>query len=77
MENKTRQFVIERLAALLEISESSTTCINVEKCILNYSKDRADEIGVSAAWDNHKYSNIYKHKFLSIQKSLKDKKAVP
>tara|TARA_R110001606_G_scaffold3987_3_gene19000 strand:- start:759 stop:1145 length:387 start_codon:yes stop_codon:yes gene_type:complete len=26
----------------------------------------------AAAWDNHKYSNIYKHKFLSIQKGLKD-----
>jgi transcription elongation factor S-II len=24
------------------------------------------------AWDNHKYSNIYKHKFLSLQKNLKD-----
>jgi DNA-directed RNA polymerase subunit M/transcription elongation factor TFIIS len=24
------------------------------------------------AWDNHKYANIYKHKFLSLQKSLND-----
>ena len=72
MENKTRQFVVERLAALLEIPETSTTCINLEKCILNHAKERADEIGEEAAWDNHKYSSIYKHKFLSIQKSLKD-----
>src|SRR6056300_2116743 len=72
MENKTRQFVVERLATLLEVPETSTTCINLEKCILNYAKERADEIGEEAAWDNHKYSSIYKHKFLSIQKSLKD-----
>ena len=72
MENKTRQFVIERLATLLEIPEDSTTCINLEKCILNQATDRAREMGEEAAWDNHKYSNIYKHKFLSLQNGLKD-----
>jgi transcription elongation factor S-II len=72
MENKTRQFVIERLATLLEIPADSTICINLEKCILNHATDRAREIGEEPAWDNHKYSNIYKHKFLSLQKNLKD-----
>ncbi len=72
MENKTRQFVVERLSTLLEIPETSTTCINLEKCILNHAKERADDIGEEAAWDNHKFSSIYKHKFLSIQKNLKD-----
>lgn len=72
MENKTRQFVIERLATLLEIPTDSTTCINLEKCILNHATDRAREMGEEPAWDNHKYSNIYKHKFLSLQKNLKE-----
>jgi len=72
MENKTRQFVIERLATLLEIPMDSTTCINLEKCILNHATDRAREMDEEPAWDNHKYSNIYKHKFLSLQKNLKD-----
>ena len=72
MENKTRQFVIERLATLLEIPEDDTICINLEKCILNHATDRVRQMDEPAAWDNHKYSNIYKHKFLSLQKSLKD-----
>jgi DNA-directed RNA polymerase subunit M/transcription elongation factor TFIIS len=29
-------------------------------------------MGEAAAWDNHKYSNIYKHKFLALQKSIKE-----
>ena len=72
MENKTREFVIQRLATLLEIPDDSTICVNLEKCILNHATDRARQMDEAAAWDNHKYSNIYKHKFLSIQKSLKD-----
>jgi len=72
MDNKTRKFVIERLSTLLEIPEDSTICINLEKCILNHATDRARSMGEEAAWDNHKYASIYKQKFLTIQKSLKD-----
>ena len=72
MENKTRQFVVERLSTILEIPIDNAICINLEKCILNHAMDRAKEIGQEAAWDNHKYSNIYKQKFLSLQKSLRD-----
>ena len=71
MENSTRQFVLNRLSTLLEIPESDTICINLEKSILNYATDRAIFIGEEAAWDNHKYTNIYKHKFLQIQYNLK------
>lgn len=71
MENKTRQFVIDRLSTLLEIPKDSVTCINLEKCILNFSTDRAIQRCTEPAWDNHRYTNIYKHKFLSIQNSFK------
>ena len=72
MDNPTRQFVIERLSTLLEIPKDNTTCINLEKCILNYAKERVNDIGEEAAWDNHKYASIYKQKFLSIQNNLKN-----
>ena len=67
MENPTRQFVLTRLSTLLEIPETDTICINLEKSILNYATDKCDE----PAWDNLKYSNIYKHKFLQIQYNLR------
>ena len=70
--NKTRTFVVERLSTLLEIPEDSTICINLEKCILNYAMDSALKINQEAAWDNHKYTSIYKQKFLSLQRNLKD-----
>jgi DNA-directed RNA polymerase subunit M/transcription elongation factor TFIIS len=71
MENSTRQFVIERLSALLEIPKDDILCINLEKNILNHATDKAREINQEPAWDNHKYSNIYKQKFLQIQHNLK------
>ena len=72
MDNSMRQFVVNRLSTLLEIPESDTICINLEKSILNYATDRAVFIGEEAAWDNHRYTNIYKHKFLQIQHNLKN-----
>jgi transcription elongation factor S-II len=72
MENSTRQFVLTRLSTLLEIPETDTICINLEKSILNYSSDRAIYLREEPAWDNHKYTNIYKHKFLQLQYNLKN-----
>ena len=72
MDNKTRQFVLTRLSTLLEIPETDTICINLEKCILNHATDRAKNMKEEAAWDNQKYSNIYKHKFLQIQHNLRN-----
>jgi DNA-directed RNA polymerase subunit M/transcription elongation factor TFIIS len=72
MENPTRQFVLTRLSTLLEIPETDTICINLEKCILNYATDRSRDLREEPAWDNHKYSNIYKHKFLQLQYNLKN-----
>ena len=66
--NSTREFVIERLSTLLDIPKDEKICTDLEKCILNHSYDRCKS---QAAWDNPDFSSIYKHKFLSIQKSIK------
>jgi DNA-directed RNA polymerase subunit M/transcription elongation factor TFIIS len=71
MENPTRQFVLERLSTLLEISETDTICINLEKCILNHAKEKATNLGLCAAWDNYRFADMYKHKFLQIQNNIK------
>lgn len=71
MENPTRQFVLERLSTLLEIPETDTICINLEKSILNYSVKRFMDYDVPG-WENHKFVNIYKHKFLQLQYNLRN-----
>lgn len=71
MENPTRQFVLERLSTLLEIPETDTICINLEKSILNYSVKRFSDYDVPG-WENHKFVNIYKHKFLQLQYNLRN-----
>jgi len=68
MENPTRQFVIERLSHLLELPLDDVICINLEKNILNHSISRCDD----AAWENYKFTNIYKHKFLQLQYNIKN-----
>lgn len=72
MENSTRKFVVDRLAFLLNISKDDTICINLEKNILNYATDQMKNIRQQPAWDNHKFSSIYKQKFLQIQYNLKN-----
>jgi len=71
MENPTRQFVLERISTLLEIPETDTICINLEKSILNYSVKRFRDYDVPG-WENHKFVNIYKHKFLQLQYNLRN-----
>ena len=72
MENPTRQFAIYRISALLEIPKDDTICINLEKNILNYATEQARKINQQPAWDNHKYTSMYKQKFLQIQHNLKN-----
>ena len=67
MENSTRQFVLTRLSTLLEISETDTRCVNLEKSILNYATEKCED----PAWDNHIFAGIYKQKFLQVQHNLK------
>ena len=72
MENKTRQFVVERFSSLLGLPPDDTIVINLEKNILNYITDRSREIGQTPAWDNHKFATMYKQKFLQLQYNLKN-----
>jgi len=70
MENPTRCFVIKRLSTLLGISEDDTICLNLEKNILNHSIEKCKNPD-DAAWENHRFVNVYKHKFLQIQYNLR------
>lgn len=70
MENPTRRFVIERLSELLGVSQDDNLCTDLEKCIVRHAVNKIQMMGSDAAWDNHKYTNIYKHKFLNLKKSM-------
>jgi transcription elongation factor S-II len=70
MENPTRKFVVEKLAELLELSPEDDLCTDLEKCIVRHAQKRSDVRGFQAAWDNHRFSDIYKHKFLSLKTAI-------
>ena len=72
MENPTRQFVIERLSEILGVSQDDNLCTDLEECIVRHSKRRIEAVDGEAAWDNHKFTNIYKHKFMSLKSNIKE-----
>ena len=66
-----RKYVIERFSDMLELPENDTICINLEKNILNHASDKCKYLSQEPAWDNHKYTSIYKQKFLQLQYNLR------
>jgi DNA-directed RNA polymerase subunit M/transcription elongation factor TFIIS len=69
--NTTRLFVLERLSTLLDIPKDANICTDLEKCIVRHAEKRIRLNGDQAAWDNHRFMNIYKHKFLSLQRNIR------
>jgi DNA-directed RNA polymerase subunit M/transcription elongation factor TFIIS len=67
----TRQFVVDRLAELLELSNRDVIPINLEKCINNWSAKKTIQMGDSPALDNPKHMSRYKHKFIEIQTCMR------
>ena len=64
-----RKYVVQEFSRLLQISQESPICINLERSILNDSVNKCYP-KVSAAWDNHFFKNMYKHGFLKIKYNL-------
>jgi hypothetical protein len=71
MENPLRQYVVEQFSAVFGVGVDDALCSDLEKCIVRHSKRTIESTkkGV-AAWDNHKFTNIYKHKFLFLKNAL-------
>ena len=72
MDNPTRKYVIDKLAEILHLTSIDDLCTDLEKCIVRHSEKRSRLCGFEPAWDNHKFTNIYKHKFLSLKTNLID-----
>jgi len=66
----TREYVISQFAEILDIPETSTLCINLEKSLNNWAVRRSKELMDDAAWDNHRFTNRYKHKFLELKSHI-------
>jgi DNA-directed RNA polymerase subunit M/transcription elongation factor TFIIS len=66
-----RSYVVDKYAELLGLPKDHTTCVNLEKNTHNWAVKRSISLGDTAAADNHRHMNRYKHKFLQIQYNLK------
>jgi transcription elongation factor S-II len=67
-----RKYVAEKYASLLDLPKEHTICVNLEKNTHNWAVNRSVSLGDTAAADNHRHMNRYKHKFLQIQYNLKN-----
>jgi len=66
----TRAYVLSKFAEILDIPETSTTCINLEKSLNNWTVRRSKELLDEPAWDNHTFTTRYKHKFLELKSNI-------
>ena len=67
MDNPLRNYVTTQLSKLFDVELEDSICTDLEKCIVRHSKQTIEKQDGVAAWDNHKFTNIYKHKFLSLK----------
>jgi hypothetical protein len=70
-DESTRAYVVRKFSELLDIPETSTLCINLEKSLNNWAVRRAKSLLDEPAWDNHTFTNRYKHKFLELQSHIR------
>lgn len=70
MDNTLRNHVITEFSSIFDIDEGDSLCTDLEKCIVRHSKQTIEKSSGIAAWDNHKFTNIYKHKFLTLKRAL-------
>ena len=67
-----RPYVIKKLATLLQISQTEKLCINLEKCIFNWTVRKTKLLNDHPTWENKLFRERYKRKFLEIQFNLSD-----
>ena len=63
-------YVTHEFSKLLGIPEDNATCINLERCLFNWSVRRTKEFGDVHAWENPKFKSRYKHKFIEMKLNL-------
>ena len=66
-----RDYVLTHLAESLGVDKSDKICQNLEKCILNWAVRYTSNLYEQPSWENPRFKEIYKRKFLSIQFNLK------
>lgn len=67
----TREFVVKRYAELLDLPPDNPLCINLEISTHNWSIKKTESLCDVPALDNKRHMSRYKHKFLEIQKNLR------
>lgn len=70
MDNALRDYVVTQLSQIFDLDPEDSLCTDLEKCIVRHSKNMIERGDGVAAWDNHKFTNIYKHKFLSLKSAF-------
>ncbi len=70
--NSLRQYTVKQFSTIFNVPETHTICLNLEKSIHNWTYRKTLEANQEAAYDNPKHASRYKHKFLEIQRALKN-----
>ena len=70
--NETRNYVNLHLSKYLDNKKSQ----NIEKSILNFAIDYANENDIEVSWESLLFTHIYKQKFISVISLISDNKSI-
>jgi len=63
-----RVFVVDKLTNFIDNKYAK----NIEKSIFNFTIQHAKKVGITPAWENKRFKEYYKHKYLSILHNFND-----
>ena len=63
-------YVTREFSRLLDLPEDHTICINLERCVFNWSVRRSKQFDDVPTWENRRFRDRYKHKFIEMKQGL-------
>lgn len=63
-------YVTREFSKLLGLPEDHTICINLERCVFNWSVRRSKQFDDVPTWENRRFRDRYKHKFVEMKQGL-------
>ena len=63
-------YVTHQFSKLLDLPVDNTVCINLERCLFNWSVRRSKQYDDVPTWENKRFRSRYKHKFVELKQNL-------
>ncbi len=70
--SEIRSYVVNQLSTIFKVPKNEKICVNLEKCIFNWTVRRTKHLDDQPSWENSFFRERYKRKFLDIKFNMTD-----